>query len=499
MAGNQQFSYPSTQTDALGQFIGTSSSQVNGGTLFSGPVGSDGKSQQRFVPGIQGTTGDGKLSSPVSSPSSGAPGYSSVSQINNLTALPVSSEKGNETTGEPPMTGYSNVGNTTPGTVSSDNYTANKNTAQEDLLRQESQAQRDTASAERDRQIALENADFAMKQQEMQMNQEAQQGAEKATQFRLGLGGTNVATAESARNEVFRTNAIQQLQNAHNDVLARIKNAASQDDWKAVGELRQNLKNIQDEKDKLVQQNFTNTLAMNADVRAGQAADRSKLMDTYNIVKDIPAGQTQTIDGQTFTGIKTPDPFWTSANITSLMEKLPEGETKTVHDPYTGHDITITGMQPDSANNQIFKSVNENTGDETFTTMNKNGKIVNQVVSKGTGAVFKQKTGGGGSSAKQTPEEKAFQDDLGKSIANLSKDPTQWGTEWNYMYSRYHNDLEASAKANGTTVNDVLDKLMNKQMYSPAQQNNGGGSSALSNVLDWGKSFFTNESTPTKK
>ena len=51
------------QYDALGQFIGTSSQQVNGGTLYSGTL--DGKAWQRFAPGTSGTTQAGQVSTPA--------------------------------------------------------------------------------------------------------------------------------------------------------------------------------------------------------------------------------------------------------------------------------------------------------------------------------------------------------------------------------------------------------------------------------------------------
>jgi hypothetical protein len=50
------------------------------------------------------------------------------------------------------------------------------------------------------------------------------------------------------------------------------------------------------------------------------------------------------------------------------------------------------------------------------------------------------------------------------------------------------------------TVNDVLDQLMNKQMNFPkTTEQNGGGSGAFNNVINWAQSFATNGSTPATK
>jgi len=112
------------------------------------------------------------------------------------------------------------------------------------------------------------------------------------------------------------------------------------------------------------------------DLKADQRAEQSQLFDIvtkkYDIIKDIPEGETVTIDGMTFTGIAggASDPFFTGSNIVSLMKSLPQGETTTITDPNTGREFTLTGLAStivtatdDSGN---VTGINKNTGEELW-------------------------------------------------------------------------------------------------------------------------------------
>lgn len=79
-------------------------------------------------------------------------------------------------------------------------------------------------------------------------------------------------------------------------------------------------------------------------------------------------------------------------------------------------------------------------------------------------------SGGGGSTPKQTPEQKAWEDDLSKSLGALSANKNDWGKVWNYMYSRYKDTLELTAQNNPDeyeNAQQVLDKYLNKEMFFP--------------------------------
>lgn len=78
--------------------------------------------------------------------------------------------------------------------------------------------------------------------------------------------------------------------------------------------------------------------------------------------------------------------------------------------------------------------------------------------------------GGGGSTPKQTPEQKAWEDDLSKSLGALSANKNDWGKVWNYMYSRYKDTLELTAQNNPDVyenAQEVLDDYLNKDMFFP--------------------------------
>ena len=204
-----------------------------------------------------------------------------------------------------------------------------------------------------------------------------------------GAGGKlELAASAYARNvDNLRAKKIQAVQSAENAARAAIKSGKQVDFENAQAILNTARQFSKDAEDK-IQQEFSNLLAVGQEERQQATAD-------FNIISKIGEGEQVTLGDTTYTGIKKEDidPFWTSASLVSLMKELPMGEKKVINDPNTGADIEITGLQEKGAGNQVFKSVNQNTGDETFTTVNKEGVIVAQSESKGTGAKFKAGTG----------------------------------------------------------------------------------------------------------
>ena len=114
-----------------------------------------------------------------------------------------------------------------------------------------------------------------------------------------------------------------------------------------------------------------------------------------NTLMNVPEGQTVTIGGKEYQGmspeeVEAIDPFFSASNLISIAKELPVGETRAITDPNTGAEYTIEGLDQPDVNTQIFKSTNQNTGNETFTTIDKTtGKILIQAVSQGTGAQYK--------------------------------------------------------------------------------------------------------------
>lgn len=180
----------------------------------------------------------------------------------------------------------------------------------------------------------------------------------------------------------------------------------------------------------------------------------------FDIISKIPAGETQIINGREYEGIAVEDidPFWTSASIVALMKDLPVGETSYVDDPKLGR-IWFEGRKATEPNTQVFKSTNENTGDETFTTIDQNtGEMIKQWISKGTGARFKPSTGGNDTDDK---EKDKFFTDLGKAADDLRSGAT-WGGVWNTIYSKYRTgDPEQDA-----ALQQLIDSNLDKDMWA---------------------------------
>lgn len=121
---------------------------------------------------------------------------------------------------------------------------------------------------------------------------------------------------------------------------------------------------------------------------------RLETSSLFNIISNIPEGQTIDLNGQQFTGIaKTEvEPFFTGSNIVQLMKELPVGETQSIVDPNTGVEFTVTGLRSDDPNVKTVQSVDD-AGNVTITsyelTAGGGARIINQA---SAGKIGKTKT-----------------------------------------------------------------------------------------------------------
>lgn len=93
---------------------------------------------------------------------------------------------------------------------------------------------------------------------------------------------------------------------------------------------------------------------------------RAETTSSYNIMKDIPLGQSVTINGETFEGIAVPDAekaFFTGSNIIELMKSLPEGTSEVIKDPNTGIEYTIMGLSKEKPD---YYQATDDKGNVTF-------------------------------------------------------------------------------------------------------------------------------------
>lgn len=308
-------------------------------------------------------------------------------------------------------------------------------------------------------------------------------------------GGWVGAGGELERIKSVYDNNINKLQIAKNQAIEAAKSAArvaletgKQQDFNNAKSIldvaRQAQKDAQDMIDKRIQTMIDlNRFGLDEkkyglDVAAEQ---RQKQTAIFNMVKDTPEGQTITIGNDTFTGIKQLDPFWTSASLVSLMNSLPVGKTQELTDPNTGDKITITGLKVEDPQTQIFHSVNENNGNETYTTIDKNtGKIMNQVVSKGTGARFKL---GGGSGSDTKAQEKFFTSlDKARNDLRLGE---SWGAVWNTLYAQYKTGDTAQDAALGGLIDSSLDKDVWSKggAFQEFKKSTGAGKKAVGSTM----------------
>lgn len=197
--------------------------------------------------------------------------------------------------------------------------------------------------------------------------------------------------------------------------------------------------------------------------RAEEMAPFEMASKKYEMLSKIPAGETVTIDGVNYKGLSSPDPFFSGAEVVSLMKELPVGKTQTITDPNTNEKITITGLNQPTVDTQVF-SVADAKGNMTYTTIDKKtGQVVGTPVQQiGTGKGFKNTGGGGGGGINTDPNAyttKDFYTAAQNEVLNNLHKGESWSVSWNRMKQRFPN-----------VPNDKIDTALGGNAATPGQE-----------------------------
>ncbi len=160
----------------------------------------------------------------------------------------------------------------------------------------------------------------------------------------------------------------------------------------------------------------------------------------------------------------------------SGLKNLTEDQLMRVPNPITGVvDIYKKPVELEQIETQVVTA-----GGKSLLINKQTGETI-----KDLGGAYKASTGGGGAvNDKDNAETVAFKKDLSTALGNLSADPSTWGQQWNYMFSRYRGDLEAGASEQGISAQAFLDQLLNKEMFNPEKKEEGGGG-IFSGIQSW--------------
>lgn len=227
--------------------------------------------------------------------------------------------------------------------------------------------------------------------------------------------GFNISTAE--------VQFINSVQNQVDDKINEI--VKSKADWIATGDFEA-ARRADDAIAKLSE--YNNNLIMKKaelalSLRSDQRSQDQFNLDLAKTLTDIPVGQTINIGGVQYTGIKPVEAFFKGSDLVSMMNDITYGEVRTVTDPNTGEEYSITG----TANPDVYIATN-NSG--TVTGIDKRtGKVLYTV--KGAANA---KTGTGGGTTGGVPT--AFWADAQKEVAQLQKGEP-WGAVWDRLRLKY--------------------------------------------------------------
>lgn len=237
--------------------------------------------------------------------------------------------------------------------------------------------------------------------------------------------GFNISTAET-----------QYINNVQNQVADRISEIEkSKADWIATGDFEAAkradtaIAQLSEYQNNLIIKKAELALSIGASRRSDAELD----INTISALSKIPAGQSVTIGGKTYTGTATPDPFFSGSDITQLMKELPIGKTQTITDPSTGTTYTIKGIASSDPSIKMIESY-DNAGNLTITSyktdpMTGKVSVMNQV---NGGRVGKVNVSGGGDGTDKDTE--AFLKDVKDVVSKMASGTDGWDWKAGYEY-----------------------------------------------------------------
>lgn len=172
------------------------------------------------------------------------------------------------------------------------------------------------------------------------LGESARGGAGAAARQTSGAGLSGLGLSSTLNNELIRisTEVGKEISNLESQRTAALDKLQFED----AERLDKRIASFQEQQDKI----FDRRLKVFEFAAKQKESGFNQAKEIYNIVKDIPEGETITLAGQTFTGIKrdSQDPFFTSGNIVDLMQSTPLGQEFQLQDPNTGQIWNITGV-----------------------------------------------------------------------------------------------------------------------------------------------------------
>lgn len=229
--------------------------------------------------------------------------------------------------------------------------------------------------------------------------------------------GFNISTAE-----VQFINSVQgQVDDKINEIVKSKADFIATGDFEAAKRADDAIAKLSEYNNNLIMKKAELALSLRSDQRSQDTLN----LQTLETLNKLPAGKSVTVNGQTYTGLAEPEPFFKSADIVSLMKELTVGKTQTLTDPSTGQTYTITGMASSDPSVKTIQSY-DNSGRLTITSYKIDPttgqvSVLNQVSG---GNVGKAKTGGGATAALSRTvlnklNAKGLSDDMAKTVQSV--------------------------------------------------------------------------------
>lgn len=191
---------------------------------------------------------------------------------------------------------------------------------------------------------------------------------------RAGLGASTTLQSNLQMTQKAYEQKITQLNSQIEDAKLRgaIKESAS---------LAAAAKETQDAINKLYKDAWDYNIDMwNIQDKMADNARANTQMD-WTIMSKLSKGESWTspTTGITYTGVKEPEPFFTSSNIVSLMNNIPIGTTQQIQDPNTGEIWSVMGLGKPDINQKVFTWVDPNNNQVITVFDEVKGEVIKQV------------------------------------------------------------------------------------------------------------------------